>query len=310
MPRANRCRRSDTASWCRPKEWVLANLAGRPTLQLGERYSTLGRETSLQKVVFDPDGWLRLAHGGHHAAVDVPVDLPESAPVQPAGGFAKDFAADALDTRRWSTLRAPLGDAGDLTSRPGWLRLRCGHSPASVFEQSMILTRVEEHRAAAEVVVEAGPRSFREIAGLIAWYDRNGWIWLQITWDEENGRHARVVCRDGRATTHSAPVAVPDGPLRLHARLDAPDLRFAVGSAHGDASAVPGSYPAWTLSDDHGPRLRFTGLFFGVHADDLDVRRWFADFAEFRIGFARAWPAWPACGTRRISPIALRDRSR
>lgn len=268
-------------------EWILAHLAARPTLQLGERYSTLGRETCLQKVVFDQDEWLRLAHGGHHAAVDVPIDLPEAAPDSTRDGFTDNFTAGSIDSRRWSTVRAPLGNAADFRSRPGWLRLSGGHSPASVFDQSMLLTRVEEHRTTAEVVVDADPRSSREAAGLTAWYDRNGWIWLQITWDDDNGRHARVVRRDGTVTTRSAPVPVPEGPLRLRAELNGPLLTFAVGPADGNPSPVPGSHPAWTLSDDHGPRLRFTGLFLGVRADDLDGRRWTADVTDFRIRFIR-----------------------
>jgi len=45
-------------------------------------------------------------------------------------------------------------------------------------------------------------------------------------------------------------------------------------------------WPAWTLSDDHGDRLRFTGLFFGIRADDLDGRGWTADVDRFEISFA------------------------
>ncbi|WP_442576372.1 family 43 glycosylhydrolase [Microbacterium sp. F51-2R] len=211
-------------------EWILAHLASRPTLHLGKRYSTLGRETCLQKVAIDGDGWLRLAHGGHHGAVDVPIALATSGSPVERDGFSEDFSSGVLDTRRWSTVRTPLGTAADLRTRPGWLRLRGGQSPASVFEQSMLVTRVEEHRTTAEVVVDADPGSPRESAGLIAWYDRNGWIWLQVTWDERNGRHARVVCRDGALTTRSRPFPLPHGAIRLRADLDGPVLTFAVGA--------------------------------------------------------------------------------
>ncbi|KJQ52662.1 glycoside hydrolase family 43 protein [Microbacterium sp. SA39] len=268
-------------------EWMLVHLASRPTLHLGERYSTLGRETCLQQVEF-VDGWLRLAQGGHHAAVEVEVagDAPERAA---SHGFVERFDAPRLDARRWSTLRAPLDPAtADLAARPGWLRLRGGHSPASVFDQSMIVTRVEEHRASFDVTLDAAPTSPRELAGLIAWYDRNGWIWLQLGSDAENGRHVRVVSRDGSQTTRSAPVAVPEGAVRMRAVLDGPDLRFALAAVDDDVwTEVPGAYPAWTLSDDHGERLRFTGLFFGIRADDLDGRSWSADFADVSLQLTR-----------------------
>jgi xylan 1,4-beta-xylosidase len=267
-------------------QWLLAHLASRPTLHLGERYSTLGRETCLQSVEFDGDGWLRLRDGGHHARVDVSVPGTEDTGQSAAREWVDDFDGGALDSRRWSTLRAaPAPHIVDLASRPGWLRLRGGHSPASVFDQSMILTRVEEHRAEIEVLIDAEPTSVREMAGLIAWYDRSGWIWLQVTFDEENGRHVRVVRRDGATTTRSGAVAVDSGPLRLRATTNGPELSFAVAAGDGPWRDVPGTFPAWTLSDDHGARLRFTGMFLGVRADDLDGRGWAADVDRATVRF-------------------------
>lgn len=268
-------------------DWLLVHLASRPTLHLGERYSTLGRETCLQRVEFDDAGWLRLVGGGHHAQVAVGWEGAEagsdSAPAPRE--WVDDFDGPVLDSVRWSTLRAPLPPAvADLSARPGWLALRGGHSPGSVFDQSMILTRVEEHEAEVEVLVDADPRSPREAAGVIAWYDRAGWIWLQITYDAENGRHLRVVQRNG-VSTRSAPTVVPDGPLRLRVALAGPRLTFAWAEQTGEWHEVPGVFPAWTLSDDHGPRLRFTGLFLGVRADDLDGRGWRADIGHARVRF-------------------------
>ncbi|MFE5409452.1 family 43 glycosylhydrolase [Microbacterium sp. NPDC056569] len=263
-------------------EWMLAHLASRPTLHLGERYCTLGRETSIQAVVFE-DGWLRLRDGGHHAALDVavqttPVPAEDSAPSDDGGSWTEGFAGDRVDSRRWSTLRvAPAPDVFDLRARPGSLRLRGGHSTASVFEQSMLLTRVQEHRTTFEAVIDAAPRTAREATGIIAWYDRQGWIWMQQSWDEAAGGSIRIVARDGARTTRSAAVPVPDGPLRLRAHLDGATLTFAWATTTGEWNAVDGEYPAWTLSDDHGPRLRFTGMFFGVRAEDLDGRGWTAD---------------------------------
>ncbi|MFY9712185.1 MAG: glycoside hydrolase family 43 protein [Microbacterium sp.] len=271
--------------------WLLAHLASRPTMHLGERYSTLGRETCLQAVRFDEDGWLRLRDGGHHPQTVVAIEAVGPDASRAAGspvhrGFADEFDQPELDRRRWSTLRSAVpGDVADLRARTGWLRLRGGHSPSSVFDQSMLVTRIEEHESTVEIVLDAAPTSPREAAGLIAWYDRSGWIWLQLTFDAEHGRHLRVVQRDGTRTTRSEPVAVPAGPLRLRAELSGPELRFAVAGTASEWSAVPGVWPAWTLSDDHGDRLRFTGLFFGVRADDLDGRGWAADFDRFEIGF-------------------------
>jgi xylan 1,4-beta-xylosidase len=37
------------------------------------------------------------------------------------------------------------------------------------------------------------------------------------------------------------------------------------------------------LSDDHGPRLRFTGSFVALHAHDLVDAAFTADFTNFRL---------------------------
>ncbi|MBS1907787.1 MAG: family 43 glycosylhydrolase [Actinobacteria bacterium] len=271
--------------------WMLAHLAARPVLHLGERYCTLGRETCLQSVHFDESGWLRLSSGGHHGALDVEIAgaAEDLDPIQDPPAWVEDFR-DTIDSRRWSTLRAPLdATTADLQTRPGWLRLRGGHSTASVFDQAMLLTRVREQRATLDTVVDARPGSVRESAGIIAWYDRRGWIQLQILWDAENGRHLRVLSRDEGRTVRSDPIAVPGGPLRLRADLDGPDLRFAwAGHEDDEWIPVPGVFPAWTLSDDHGGRLRFTGMFLGMRAEDLDGRGWTADFGRTAVRFDEA----------------------
>lgn len=272
-------------------EWAMVHLASRPAVWGGQRYSTLGRETCVQRVEIDDHGWWRLATGGHHPADEV-VFAGEPAPVTPLPA-RDDFDGD-LDRRRWSTLRAPLGSRASTAARPGWLRLRGGQSPASVFDQSMLATRLTEHRTRVETLLDAEPTTVRQAAGLVAWYDRAGWIWLQITWDPDNGRHLRVVHRAGATTTRSAPVPAPDGPLRLRLDLDGGDLTFAVATPDGPWSAVPGTWPAWQLSDDHGDRLRFTGAFAGVRADDLDATGWGVDVDYVEVH------ADPGSGGRRV----------
>ena len=46
-------------------EWYIAHLCARP--QTGENHCVLGRETALQKLVLNDDGWFRLKCGGKYA---------------------------------------------------------------------------------------------------------------------------------------------------------------------------------------------------------------------------------------------------
>ncbi len=65
-------------------EWYFAHLSRRPIVN--DR-SMLGRETSIQKIVWDADGWPRLAQGGILPAVEVP------APVVAPHAFAAEAGA-------------------------------------------------------------------------------------------------------------------------------------------------------------------------------------------------------------------------
>jgi beta-xylosidase len=269
-------------------EWLLVHLASRPVLALGDRYCTLGRETCLQRVAWDDDGWLRLAGGGVLPELEVAVpDVSASAITRSpdAAEHRPAWSADGIDGLRFSTLRAPLDvEIAEMTSRPGWLRLRGGHSAASVFSQSMLAERVTEHRMVAATIVDAEPTTVRQAAGLIAWYDREGFAWAQVTWDREHGRHVRLVTRDAGRTERSRPFTeLGPGPVSLRMRLDHELLVAEVQDASAVWRAIAGPFPAWTLSDDHGHRLRFTGLFLGIRADDLDGVGWAADFEGFDL---------------------------
>ena len=57
-------------------EWYLAHLCSRPIPSMGR--SPLGRETSIQKMIWTADNWLRLENGGNNPSVLVPApDLAE-----------------------------------------------------------------------------------------------------------------------------------------------------------------------------------------------------------------------------------------
>ncbi|NQX12675.1 glycoside hydrolase family 43 protein [Microbacteriaceae bacterium VKM Ac-2855] len=266
-------------------EWLMVHLAARPILHLGERYSILGRETCLQRVVFI-DGWLRLRRGGTRACLTVDLedivarDKGTAATTTPVS--SRGFG-DHIDTRRYSTLRsAPDSTVFDLRTRPGWLRLRGGRSAASAFAQSMLAERLPENHIVASTDVDAEPVDHRQAAGLLAWYDRDAWIWLQLTRDEVHGRHLRIVRRAGHATTRSDPIEAPEGIVPMRFELADGILHFEISNS-GTWVPIGAPQPAWTLSDDHGDRLRFTGSFAAIRAEDLDGRGWHADFSRLSV---------------------------
>ena len=96
-------------------EWYYASLCGRPWHHETESFTdprgwcTLGRETAIQKVEWDEDGWPYIVggHGGERY-VEAPKDAIET--VAPETRDQHDeFESDTLDPR-WNTLRVPFDE--------------------------------------------------------------------------------------------------------------------------------------------------------------------------------------------------------
>lgn len=94
-------------------EWSYASPCARPWNHEGESaydprgWSTLGRETSIQKVRWDNDGWPRIV-GGHGGTtiVEGPKDEITTAVPENHNQF-DDFTSQKLNMN-WNTLRVPF----------------------------------------------------------------------------------------------------------------------------------------------------------------------------------------------------------
>ncbi|MGW0331047.1 glycoside hydrolase family 43 protein [Streptomyces sp. NPDC003011] len=271
-------------------DWVVSHLVARPLPTPDGPRCPLGRETAIQPVTWDAEGWPRLRHGGWHPAVEADVPTRAHPLAQRADG------ADPLGWP-WSTLRAgPDPSWADATTRPGRIRLRGRHGPESRWAHSLLAQRITEHRAEAEVTVEARPRTFTQAAGLVLWYHTQAYLALDLTWAEPEGegQHGqqwrdggrsvlRLVERDGDATRQAAVIDVDaDGPLTLGVTVEAAEARFWYVRDGERACAGP-PLDFTKLSDDHGSTLRFTGSMAGIHAVDLVDAAFTADFTGFRL---------------------------
>ncbi|WP_326613936.1 glycoside hydrolase family 43 protein [Streptomyces scopuliridis] len=267
-------------------EWYLAHLASRPVATPAGPRCVLGRETCLQRVEWTADGWLRLAHGDDKPRSEVPAPRSAGAHVHRTPQVRDDFDAPVLDAR-WSTLRVP-GDASwlSLTERPGWLRLRGRQSLHSHFEQSLVARRLTAVRCEATTVLDFRPSHFAQLAGLICWYDTTTHYYLRVTHTEGRGRVLGVVLSDDGTYRELADddVDIDDWPLiHLRARFDEAELRFSASPDGIAWQPVGPLLDASKLSDDYGDRLRFTGAFVGVCAQDLGGTRVQADFDWFEL---------------------------
>jgi xylan 1,4-beta-xylosidase len=268
-------------------EWYLAHLAARPVGT--ERRCPLGRETCLQRVTWSGDGWLRLAHGGHSPAVEVPA--PKDAGLsgtssQPVIQARDDFSAGKLDTS-WSALRVPMDESWlSLRERAGWLRLRGRESPHSLFEQSLVAKRMTSLRCVAETCMEFSPSHWAQMAGLVCMYNSRQFYYLRATFDEKLGRVLGIVLTDGGVYDEltDSQIQIGDwnsGKIFLRAEVDRDALRFSASPDGREWRQIGPRLDASKLSDEYAQG--FTGTMIGLCAQDLSGDKTHADFDYFEL---------------------------
>lgn len=266
-------------------EWFLVHLASRATTSsTGERYSVLGRETCLQRVAWGDDGWLRLAHGGHHPLVSVPA--PGGAPLLDVAGPEEDSSEAMVDLSpeglddEWSALRETISPSwADLTARPGWLRLLGRRSLDSAVGVSLVARRVSAMPWSWRTVVEAQPTSPRERAGVVCWYDRRGHHALWLTGGEAGPQV--VVASQDSAGYRELPTSVDISAWpAVHLRVEVDHRHVRFGVSPDGSGWVQAGEPLETLvvSDDYPGPLRFTGPMVGLAAVDSSRGTFTADF--------------------------------
>lgn len=275
-------------------EWYYASLCGRPWRHDTEPahgtrgWCTLGRETSIQKVEWDEDGWPRVVggHGGQRY-VDAPKDAIET--VAPATRDERDeFESDELGPN-WNTLRVPFTDAMG-TVGGGKLALRGQGSLCNLFDLSLVARRWQAFDLDAETKVRFDPKNYMQMAGLTNYYDDLCWSWAFVTWDEK--RHARVIevaqndFNQYTSFLKDDAIVVPDDAeavwLRTKVRTEYYSYEYSFDGEH--FTEIPVRLDAKILSDDYVNQRYggfFTGAFVGLACVDLSGYDAQAEFDYF-----------------------------
>ncbi|MEI9970591.1 MAG: glycoside hydrolase family 43 protein [Ignavibacteriota bacterium] len=265
-------------------ETYMVHLCGRPLRNRGR--CTLGRETAIQRMVWSDDGWLRTADGEGVPRLEVdPPALP--AHPFPASPEREDFDGTELPIDfQW--LRSPWPDElFSLTERPGHLRLYGRETLGSLFRQALVARRQQAHCFSASTVLDFEPDQFQQMAGLICYYNSSKFHYLYISYDEELGKHIRIMsCLPDaiQSDVFSAPIAIPGGvPVELRVEVDYERLYFAYRMDGAQWRWLPGPLDASILSDEAGApgTPNFTGAFVGMCCQDLAGTRRVADFDHF-----------------------------
>jgi xylan 1,4-beta-xylosidase len=258
-------------------------LCGRPIPNRGR--CVLGRETAIQPMRWDADGWLRTLDGDalptlYAAGPDLPAHPFEAAPAR------DDFDAPMLPIA-YQWLRSPYPDElFSLSARPGHLRLFGRETPGSLFRQSLVARRQQAHCYTATTRLEFEPSHFQQLAGLICYYGATKFHYLYVSHDERAGRIVQVMSAlpdSPQADAFTAPIAVAPGAIELRVDVDFERLYFSFKVDGGEWTRMPQMFDASILSDEAtAPGLpNFTGAFVGMACHDMAGTGRHADFDWF-----------------------------
>jgi xylan 1,4-beta-xylosidase len=261
-------------------EWYLAHLCSRP---VDGEHCILGRETALQKCLWREDDWLYLESG--EASPSVEVSGPEGLECKQIRSVDWDgyFAEGKLDIHFQSLRRPMTEDWITLNERPGWLRLRGGEPTMSTFSQSLLARRVQSFRSEASTEMDFSPDSFKQMAGLIAYYDTQNHYYLRVSANETAQRGLNIIETNAGVSgeVFEEDLQLPVfGTVHLKVLLNRADLRFFFSTDGEDWSQIGPVLDARVLSDDYHD-LGFTGAFFGICAQDEVSKSKHADFRYF-----------------------------
>lgn len=274
-------------------EWYYASLAARPWHHPNESitdprgWSTLGRETSIQKVEWDQDGWPRIV-GGHGGTTYV--DAPKDAILTEAPNDHSqidDFQDEKLDIN-WNTLRMPfssqMGRVGN-----GQLKLIGRGSLANCHDLSMIARRWQAFYFDAVTKVKFSPFSYQQMAGLTNYYNDKHWSFVFVTWNEINGTVIEVAENNrGVYTSYlkDAAINVPEGIeyvwFKTKARKQTYTYEYSFDG--NNWQTIPVTLNAAVFSDDYVLQTSggfFTGAFVGLAAVDYSGYETEAQFDFF-----------------------------
>lgn len=242
-------------------DWWVTYLCGRP---LDRRHCPLGRETALDPLTWEADGWPSI-NGGRGPSVEQVSPLPEHRFVE----SPTDDFSDAVPGPKWQFIRSMDPRGWSLTERPGFLRLRMSGAGFQQLDRPVnaLLQRETSHRYTAETTLELepGPSDAGE-AGLSCYYGWRNHIRFGVVGGDE--RRVRLVENRAGAVATVAEEALPGrGGVRLRVEVDGFERRFSRAVDGGSFREV-GTLPDARFLSDEGVvgEYGFTGTLVGPYA--------------------------------------------
>ena len=246
---------------------------------------TLGRETAIEKMHWTEDGWLRMADGGNLAQEAVPEPALPSVKMKEIPE-RDDFNESSLGNFYYAPRRMPQRFC-DLTSRPGWLRMRGCESQASLNRVSLLARKLTNLGCTFTTKLEFSPDFYQQDAGLMLYYDNMNNLYLRKYYSETIGGEALgiVQLENGHKTeyTESRVPLTKGAPVWLRLTVRDRDTFFTWSLDGENWTRIGGIFDTSIFSDEYCKFGEFTGTMAGLFCRDSLLHRKCADFDFFEV---------------------------
>lgn len=259
-------------------EWYIAHLGTRP---LKEQRAILGRETFIQKVVWDDEGWLRLAHGGVVPALEVEVPKEFTGEIKEwEHDFYDDFSGPTLK-ENWNSLRMMPNKAWcSLTERENHLRIYGGESLHSLFKHHLLAIRQTNFNFTASTKLTFEPKCFLQMAGLLLFLNAENYLYTYLTREDDKNLLRVLKADKGAVTVTDSVVELPQDlsagiELSVATKGETANIYYRLDNQEDEQHL----YTEEDLSFLSGG---FTGNFVGIACHDMNMYKGcYADFEYF-----------------------------
>ncbi|WP_288572440.1 glycoside hydrolase family 43 protein [uncultured Weissella sp.] len=265
-------------------EWYIAHLSARPLP--GTTNCVLGRETSLQKVYWTEDGWLRMKAGGTLAQTTTEGMTGISVPDTPQTTIINnDFDDGMIDLHLMSPYGPRTEDWASVSERPGWLRISGRQSFFSQFEVSLLASRIDSFKSSISTLVEFNPTHYSQSAGLTLYYDNSNRLFARVYFSETFNSPALAIMKGEKGNKDEFildRVALPGGKAEIKAITNYDTAQFYYRLSSKESWNTLGSPIDISFMSDEQTG-GFTGLMGGIGSWDSYRRQSHADFKYFKI---------------------------
>lgn len=261
-------------------EVYLLHLCARPFVP--ELRCTLGRETAIQKMKWTEDGWLRMADGTNLAKEYVEESALPVCPMPQIPEF-DDFDSPVLGPQYYAPRILPERFV-DLTSRPGFARIRGQESRTSLNRVSILARKLTSVHVTVTTRMEFQPEVHQHSAGLILYYDNMNYVNLRKYYSETLGQSALSIIHleNGEKTEMlNTRIPVDDVPIYLRLTIEGRESYFEWSYDGNTYTKIGRTFDTTRFSDEYCKYGEFTGTFVGMTCADRVRHRHTADFDFF-----------------------------